>query len=72
MQKKNVTEDDWIMEQGDDGDFEGTLSYSFSFTPPNFPKSSTTLQLLLNVLSDNFVFDSIDDTAKVQFVMLCK
>mmetsp|Transcript_14504 Transcript_14504/g.31475 ORF Transcript_14504/g.31475 Transcript_14504/m.31475 type:complete len:966 (+) Transcript_14504:148-3045(+) len=44
------------------------ITSSFSFTSPSFPKSDETTLFLLNALSDNFVFGSIDEDAKRQFV----
>ena len=38
------------------------------FVPPTFPKSEETIKFLLDALNDNFVFDSIDDSSKLQFV----
>jgi cAMP-dependent protein kinase regulator len=39
-----------------------------SFHPPSYPKSEETTKFLLDALADNFVFDSIDDSSKLQFV----
>ena len=39
-----------------------------TFDPPSFPKSEETTKFLLDALADNFVFDSIDDSSKLQFV----
>lgn len=39
------------------------------FDPPSFPKSEETTKFLLDALADNFVFDSIDDSSKLQFVI---
>lgn len=39
-----------------------------SFDPPSFPKSEETTEFLLDALGNNFVFDSIDDSSKLQFV----
>ena len=38
------------------------------FDPPSFPKSEETTKFLLDALADNFVFDSIDNSSKLQFV----
>ncbi len=38
------------------------------FDPPSSPKSEETTKFLLDALADNFVFDSIDDSSKLQFV----
>jgi len=44
------------------------ISPSFSFTPPSFPKSPDTTKFLLNTLAHHFVFASIDEETKRQFV----
>lgn len=44
------------------------ISSSFSFTPPSFVKSEETTKFLMNALADNFVFDAVDESTKLQFV----
>ena len=39
-----------------------------SYKPPFYPKIQDTLQFLLQALGDNFIFDSLDDGAKTDFV----
>ena len=41
---------------------------SFSIKSISIPKSTETTDFLLSALSDNFVFDSIDISTKLQFV----
>eukprot|EP00585_Thalassiosira_rotula_P009967 CAMPEP_0196159098 /NCGR_PEP_ID=MMETSP0910-20130528/46147_1 /TAXON_ID=49265 /ORGANISM="Thalassiosira rotula, Strain GSO102" /LENGTH=749 /DNA_ID=CAMNT_0041424013 /DNA_START=82 /DNA_END=2328 /DNA_ORIENTATION=- len=44
------------------------MSSSFTFSPPSFPKSPETTEFLLSTLSNNFVFASIGEETKFQFV----
>lgn len=44
------------------------MSSSFTFSPPSFPKSPETTEFLLSTLSHNFVFASIGEDTKLQFI----